>query len=186
MPTISLTNTVLAQLTGFDLSSQKSAVESTIEFIQSAGSVHTLALLGVVLLEIYWLLSPLTIQLGFRAKRAIFAEGKTVRNLFDKPELERWVDFPKTNIYHQENQVFEALGVPKPKEFPLDYVMAFLPFYAFGATVFISVQAVNTLTSGGTLALWDIIGMICLWVTLISSFVNGRRNLLARINQGNI
>lgn len=152
----------------------------------SSGLLHTLIVLGVILLEMYMFLSPLPLRLGFRVKRAIFAEGKTLRGLFeDSAELITWVNFPRTNIYQVEDQVFEVIGVPKPKEFPLDVVMGFTPLVAFFLTALLLGEVVNQLIRGDILRLLDIFPfLIFVFSVDCIFFIIGRRNLRQRRKQG--
>lgn len=146
-------------------------------------SLHALAALGLLLLYMYMLLSPLPIHLGFRVKRAIFVEGKTkIRGYFRKHKLIKWVGFPKTNIYQLEDQVFEVIGVPKPREFPLDFVMAFLPFYFFLTAIVILEEAVNQLISG-TLELWSIFAFVVFWAMAGQYFRWARNEVRQRKKQ---
>ena len=124
--------------------------------------------------------------LGFRIKRAIFTGGKTVNKLFEKPDETEsilWVNFPDTNIYHLENQVFETIGIPKPKEFPLDFVMNFAVFYIIIIIVFASTVIYD---SRGNLEIMDKIGIFSLSVIVISIFKYGRDNFRQRSEKGDM
>lgn len=60
---------------------------------------------------------------GLRWKRLILL-GQTGDVYIDIAALVRWCQAPLANTYHLENQVFEALGLPKPTEFPWDIALS--------------------------------------------------------------
>jgi hypothetical protein len=183
---IALATPFLAQYTGINFSGARSLAESTIERARSGGLVHSIVLAAIVLGDLYVILAPSMTSLGFRIKRAILAGGTTVWRLFDAPERIRWVTFPTTNTYQRENQVFDVIGVPKPREFPLDFVMGFLPFYVLVATVLFSAAALSQVFGGERLTRFDALGIGALWVTLIGFAYHGRGNFLRRRAQGDM
>lgn len=149
---IALATPFLAHYTGINFSGARGLAESTIERARSGGLARSIVLAAIVLGDLYVIFAPSMTSLGFRIKRAILAGGTTVWRLFDVPERITWVSFPTTNTYQVENRVFDVIGVPKPREFPLDFVMGFLPFYVLVATVLFSAAAarVRSPFPGGT------------------------------------
>lgn len=183
---IALATPFLARYTGINFSGARSIAESTIERAQSGGLTRSIVLAAILLGELYMIFAPSVTSLGFRIKRAILAGGATAWRLFDVPEQIRWVTFPTTNTYQIENQVFDVIAVPKPREFPLDFVMGFLPFYVLVATVLFSAAAISQVFGGERLTRFDALGIGALWVTLIGFAYHGRNNFLRRRDQGDM
>jgi hypothetical protein len=181
---IALATPFLAGYTGINFSGAKSIGESIMTKAQSGGLTRSLAVAAILLGELYMLLAPALTSLGFRIKRAILAGGKSVWRLFDEPEHIRWVSFPTTNAYQIENKVFEVIAVPKPKEFPLDFVMGFLPFYVLIIAVLFSAGFISQLVGGERLTLVDALMVGAPWVTLLGYAYHGRKNFLSRRDQG--
>lgn len=183
---IAFSTPVIVQLIGINISSTDSAINTIKDFFQTSESLHNLVVIGVILAYLFMFFSPMLMLLGFRIKRAIFTGGKTVNKLFEKPDETEsilWVNFPDTNIYHLENQVFETIGIPKPKEFPLDFVMNFAVFYIIIIIVFASTVIYD---SRGNLEIMDKIGIFSLSVIVISIFKYGRDNFRQRSEKGDM
>jgi hypothetical protein len=183
---IAVATPFVARYTGIDLSGAKSIAESTIERAQSGGLTRSLVLAAILLGELYMICAPAITSLGFRVKRAILEGGTTVWRLFDVPERITWGNFPTTNIYQVENRVFDVIAVPKPREFPLDLVMSFLPFYVLVLTAVFSAAAISHVFGGEGLTRGEALGIAALWGTLVSFAYYGRNNFLRRRAQGNM
>jgi hypothetical protein len=183
---IAFATPLLAQATGIDLSSVDQAVQSTILALQSSESLQMLGQLGLLVLVLYAVLSPLPAQLGFVPKRAIFSGGKTVRGVYDRPEFMRWIGFPGLNLYHLETQVFETIGVPKPRELPLDFVMTLTPFYVFALTLFISAASIQSILSGIALTSNTVFWLIACWILTIGRLRDAQHNFRLRTQQGDM
>ncbi len=196
-PFIAFITPILTKLIGIDFSSIKAFEQSTIQVVSPSISSHTIVLLLVLFIEIYvFFLSPSINNLGFRVKRAIFSGGKTESwDLFEeysKPMLIKWLSFPDTNVYRSENQVFDVLGFPKSKEFPLDFVTSFKFYLAiiFTSYFLVAFVIISLAIKDGTLKTifnwWDFLGVFALGVVGISYLINSWRNLHRRREEGNV
>jgi len=183
---IALATPFLASYTGIDFSSTKDVAKSVLARTQAGGLTRSIVLAAILLGELYMLLAPLVTSLGFRIKRAILAGGTTEWRLFDDPEYIRWLEFPTINAYQIENQVFTTIDIPKPREFPLDFVLAFLPFYIFLSTVLYSTVAINQVFGGEALTGWDALGISALWIVLIGLSFHGWKNYRRRREERNL
>lgn len=160
---------ILAQLVGINISSPVAIGSSVAKLGQSAGwaaIVTLLKLLAVLLLYAYVVFSAVVVGFGFRGKRAIFSGGKTEpdffsRDIFNKDKrVEDWQQIPKTNIYHDENDLFEVLLIKKPTEFPLDIVASFTPYVVLAFAVIITAGLVMTLRSGQLPSIWQFLTLL--------------------------
>jgi hypothetical protein len=160
---------ILAQLVGINISSPVAIGSSIAKLGQSAGwaaIVTLLKLLAVLLLYAYVVFSAVVVGFGFRGKRAIFSGGKTEpdffsRDIFNKDKrVEEWQQIPKTNIYHDENDLFEVLLIKKPTEFPLDIVASFTPYVVLAFAVIITAGLVMTLKSGQLPSIWQFLTLL--------------------------
>jgi hypothetical protein len=174
-------------MTGIDLSALTKSGAEPGRAVEWAQVLVGLKLLLVLLLLIYMLLVPLAIRFGFRVKRAIFAGGETIPDLFDPlaEEIEEWEQTPKTNVYHLESQIFAILDVRKPTEFPLDFVLTFVPYYMFFAMVSATIGVVITPVDRVTLSL-EIVILLVFWAGMATLVVSGIRNYRRRVREGNI
>jgi hypothetical protein len=124
------------------------------------------------------------VSLGFRRKRSLFSGGPTDES---RPVLywllERrgiWPRFPRANVYHRENDVFELLGVPKRREAPLELLLPFFPYYFTFAFVLVAVWSFQESIWGGALYLL-FIGVA------VHSMLQPRRKIWAcRSKDGNV
>ncbi len=183
-----LITAVVLQLSGIDVS-DGSALGAALVKLGQAGTwtapLRLLILIGILVMYLYIFFVPVVIGIGFRGKRAIFAGGETIKDLFEwNPflrESECWLRLPQTNIYQTENHLFQTLRVPKPREFPLDLVATIFPYFSLVVAVAFSVGLISTLRAGGSVTKWSIIFVLLFWSLVVGFIVGGVGNYRRRV-----
>jgi hypothetical protein len=138
-----------------------------------------------------------SIRLGFRVKRAIFSDGVDLRHpWFHSPGKIRWgsfrvpgfygadgdrrLDFPTSNVYASENDVFRALKRRKPAEVPLDLLFGLTPYLWFVGSVLFLSSVIDAVLRGRSQSVsgWIVLGFFSLVAItgIVKIPVQGRSN----------
>lgn len=181
----------ISRLLGVDFSGAGEFTTSTMKLAQSGNwqtIFRALLVLAMLLVYVYMLFSAIVVGIGFRFKRAIFAGGSTFPDVLDRLvfdrvwRVEKWKDLPETNIYHVENEVFDAFRVPKPREFPLDLVASTRPYLVFAITIFVTVG----LKTAGSISWQQVVFMLALWFASFSYCYSGIVSYRERVKNGEL
>jgi len=185
---------ILLAWVGVNLSSVSALGEWVAQLIQSGEGVILVSLLRTLiglLFIAYVVFVPLAIHAGFRVKRAIFEEGVTIANLFDRSRpgiftVHVWQGFAETNIYHLENRVFEILDVRKPVEFPLDFILTVAPYYILFLALGFTANLIISLLHGNVPPIWEFLGSLAILYAAIDRFRAAREHYLWRKKEKNL
>ncbi len=182
---------ILPSQTGLNISSISDFMSSAISLVESSGEQPLLSFIYSILyllLIVYVLIVPITIQYGFHFRRAILSGGCT----FDSPasnrkdyELRVWQNFPSVNIYRLETDIFQLLGIRKNTEFPLDLTIAPFPYLLFVITVVFTTYLIQDIGEGDT-TIAHIGLVLTMWLALIFKLQVNRVKYRARKSMGNL
>ena len=185
---VPLITALVLQLSGIDVSDGSALGVALVKLGQAGrwtAPLRLLLLIGILVIYLYIIFVPVVVGIGFRGKRAIFAGGETIKDLFEwNPfvrESERWLRLPQTNIYQTENHLFQTLRVPKPREFPLDLVAILIPYFSLVVAVIFSIEAISTFRAGGHIGTGTVIGVLLFWTLVIYFLVGGIGNYRKRV-----
>ena len=181
---------IVLRLWGIDFSGTKGLLESAAKLGAWLFLLTLLKLVAGVGLYLYMFFSAAMVGFGFRCKRAIFAGGEIPKDPFERDhlvaEIEKWDRVPETNIYQAENSLFHALRIQKPKEFPLDLVATFVPYYSLIVAVLFAVQLVLNLKHGAGLSISTVFPVALFGFLAAKFFVSGWLQYRDRAKSGNL